>query len=63
MPVLGRKFYLVPGVLNTGLWCPKCLLPSGYEVNVYAFPATGVAQPRLLGTLRKCYDCDEPLPE
>ena len=31
------RFWLMPG--RTGLWCPTCLLPSGYEFAIQRDPA------------------------
>jgi hypothetical protein len=53
------QLHLVPGVPTLGLWCPTCLLPSGYDVRVYAFTDH---RTWLVGTDRRCYDCGTPLP-
>lgn len=39
---------------RTGLWCPKCLLPSGVEVPLYSVSITGVS---VWPPYRFCYDC------
>lgn len=43
--------------LRVGLWCPKCLLPSGYEADVVLLTETGVSPG---GTLRGCSESDDP---
>lgn len=43
-----------------GLWCPKCLLPSGFEMEFDRISEHGVT-PRCM-LLRKCHDCDTPIP-
>lgn len=43
------------GTPRTGLWCSRCLLPSGYEVDLY-FLVNG-AGPRVLQTAEACADC------
>jgi hypothetical protein len=50
---------LVSGVPTLGLWCPACLLPSGYQLRVYAVGHSSVF---LVGTTRACHDCGAPLP-
>lgn len=44
---------------QTGLWCPDCLKPSGYEVPYDVLTDAGVSRASL--TVRKCYDCGRPL--
>lgn len=51
--------HVVPGTPTLGLWCPKCLLPSGYEVGLYILCSDG---PRRIGKVRECHDCAVPLP-
>lgn len=46
------------GELTTGGWCPKCLKPSGYAMDVHSLTESGVAP---LARIEKCYDCGEPL--
>ena len=53
------RVYIMAGDLTLGLWCPYCLLPSGYSAPLYRLSPDGVSDH---GTLRKCYDCDSPLP-
>ena len=43
--------------LRMGLWCPKCLLPSGYEADVVVLTETGVSPG---GTIRGCSESDDP---
>ncbi|BBU22165.1 hypothetical protein [Mycobacterium xenopi] len=50
---------LEPGTPRTGLWCPKCMLPSGYEVALYGLFESG---PRTVAWARRCYDCGAKLP-
>jgi hypothetical protein len=44
--------------LETGLWCGRCLLPSGWRVPILGMSIDGVYQ---LGTIARCRDCDRPL--
>lgn len=44
--------------LETGLWCPHCLLPSGWRVPLLTLSLAGVGQ---FGTIARCYECDRPL--
>ncbi|AEL19954.1 hypothetical protein SEA_TAPIOCA_26 [Mycobacterium phage Tapioca] len=44
--------------LETGLWCPHCLKPSGYRLPLKRLSLCGVSD---FGTLRKCDDCDASL--
>ncbi len=46
------------GEPTTGLWCPRCNLPSGYEAPLYTMWDSGIGR---IGTLRRCHDCDHPL--
>lgn len=46
------------GEPTLGLWCPKCLKPSGYEQQAYWLQTTGVSP---LVKLRKCNDCEAEL--
>lgn len=46
------------GNITTGLWCPHCLKPSGFELPTYWLRTSGVSP---LGVLRKCDDCGAPL--
>jgi hypothetical protein len=41
--------------IQTGLWCHKCLKPSGYALPCDMLWESGVSGNGL--TLRKCYDC------
>lgn len=50
--------HVVPGSVTTGLWCPECLLPSGYEQHAYTLREDG---PHRLLTVRKCHDCGAAL--
>lgn len=45
-PWLGTRkpLNLVAGTPTTGLWCDTCLLPSRYEVALYAFGDGGPYQ-------------------
>lgn len=54
------RIYVHVGQPTLGLWCPYCLLSSGYSAPLHQLSMDGVTQ---LGTLRKCYDCDRLLPE
>jgi hypothetical protein len=42
---------LVAGTPATGLWCETCLLPSRYDVPIYALAADGPIQ---VGTFDFC---------
>jgi hypothetical protein len=55
------EIYLVPGELTTGLWCPHCLKPSGYEQLYYSLWSTGVSYGGI--RLRLCYDCGARIPQ
>jgi len=44
--------HLVPGTPATGLWCQTCLLPSRYEVAIYAL--VGDSAPINVGTFNGC---------
>lgn len=44
------------GVIRTrGEWCPSCLLPSAFTVDVYGLSETGISY---LGPETTCSDCD-----
>jgi hypothetical protein len=45
---------VVPGSVTTGLWCPKCLLPSRYETNLYLLFESG---PHCIGPASRCDGC------
>lgn len=51
--------HIAPGTPTVGLWCPRCLLPSGVEIPVHTLAASGVGQ---LAVIRRCTECCEPLP-
>lgn len=44
--------------LETGLWCHRCLLPSGWRIPLLTLTVAGIGQ---LGVLARCDDCDNPL--
>lgn len=46
--------------IETGLWCPHCLNPSGYVLPLKRLSESGVSD---FGSLRKCHDCDASLVE
>lgn len=46
------------GEPEAGLWCPKCLKPSGIRVPLYSVSEQGVST---LGTLSTCHDHQGPL--
>ena len=46
--------------VETGLWCPHCLKPSGYVLPMKRLTESGVSD---FGSLRKCHDCDASLVE
>lgn len=50
---------IAPGTPTFGLWCPRCLRPSGVEIPVHSLTASGVGQ---IGVIRRCRDCCEPVP-
>lgn len=50
--------HLVPGEQRCGLWCPKCLLPSGIEVFLYVLRDDG---PQCVGKVHRCDECGSPL--
>ncbi|SKD94290.1 Uncharacterised protein [Mycobacteroides abscessus subsp. massiliense] len=54
----GVVLHISPGTPETGLWCPRCLKPSGYALPLYVLGAEG---PWRIATVRKCHDCDVPL--
>lgn len=58
MGVAAVVIHITPGTPRFGLWCPACLLPSGYEVPMHTLTRSGVGT---LGVIRRCHDCDEPL--
>jgi hypothetical protein len=41
-----------------GLWCPHCLLPSGFELPICSVSEFGVGS---LGSVKRYYDCERPL--
>lgn len=41
-----------------GLWCERCLKPSGYKVPVYWLQESGVSE---FGCIERCDDCGEKL--
>ena len=43
------------GHVQTGLWCPRCLLPSGYRADLLALGPSGVAT---IGTISRCDEGD-----
>jgi hypothetical protein len=44
------------GLPRVGLWCPICLLPSGYEADAFILTETGVSP---AGTVRGCSESDD----
>ncbi|SHP61618.1 Uncharacterised protein [Mycobacteroides abscessus subsp. bolletii] len=52
MRVNAVALHLVPGTPETGLWCEICLLPSRYEVAIYAL--VGDSAPINVGTFHGC---------
>ena len=44
--------------VETGLWCQRCLLPSGWRVPVLSLSLLGVGQ---LGVIARCDECEKPL--
>lgn len=46
------------GPLTTGLWCPRCLKPSGWTAQLLSLRPSGVS---VIGTISRCYDGDHPL--
>ncbi|AAN12577.1 gp16a [Mycobacterium phage Che9c] len=50
--------HLWTGEPEVGLWCPKCLLPSGYRVPLYHISINGISD---WGAITKCHDCGGPL--
>ena len=45
--------------IETGLWCPRCLLPSGVQVTVMVRHPDGTIGE--FGKFRACSDCGEVL--
>lgn len=39
------------GRVETGLWCDRCLLPSGYRAELLTLGTHGVA---VIGTIARC---------
>lgn len=56
------KVYPVPLVdrMKAGLWCPRCLRSSGYELPYATLWETGVS---IGAALRRCRDCGGPVEE
>lgn len=46
------------GHVETGLWCDRCSLPSGWRAPLLTLTGQGV---RTIGTISRCYDGDHPL--
>lgn len=46
------------GPVETGLWCERCLLPSGWRAPLLSISTSGVA---VIGTIARCHDGDHPL--
>jgi hypothetical protein len=46
------------GHVETGLWCPRCLKPSGWRAPLVLLSEKGVT---LIGTISRCLDGDHPL--
>lgn len=44
--------------LETGLWCQRCLLPSGWRAPLLGTTSCGVGE---LGVIERCSDCEQPL--
>lgn len=44
--------------LETGLWCQRCLLPSGWRAPLLTMSMSGVG---VIGTIARCHDCEKPL--
>lgn len=44
--------------LETGIWCSRCNLPSGWRAPIVALSHAGVGT---LGTITRCGDCDQPI--
>lgn len=42
--------------IEYGLWCERCLNPSGFKVPVVELSHDGVA---VCGVMESCVDCDE----
>ena len=59
MPPIFIKVRVTPGTPVPGLWCPYCLLPSGYQVPMLAISPHGVT---VVGHMAECYDCQRRLP-
>lgn len=43
---VGRRAWMVPGIVEYGLWCDRCLLPSLSRYRIHL--------------LRECRDCGQP---
>lgn len=52
--------HLFQNGIVTGLWCPKCLRPSGIDVQLGTLSDHGVTPDSI--HIRKCHDCGAPLP-
>lgn len=46
------------GRVETGLWCDRCLKPSGYRAHLVTLSRGGVSE---IGTISRCNDGDHPL--
>lgn len=46
------------GRVKTGLWCPRCLKPSGYRAELLTMSTRGVS---IIGTITRCDEGDHPL--
>lgn len=58
-PTTGRVTLSVDlGAVTTGLWCPRCLKPSGWTGELLSLRPSGVS---VIGTISRCHDGDHPL--
>ena len=56
------KIVLEPDLdpVQTGIWCPRCNLPSGWRVPLIGISTSGIGH---LCPITRCGDCDQPIPE
>ncbi|QFG15026.1 hypothetical protein PBI_QUEENHAZEL_18 [Mycobacterium phage QueenHazel] len=55
---MAMQYTLWTGEPQLGLWCPKCLKPSGYRVPLYHVTLAGVTN---AGAVDRCYAHGGPL--
>jgi len=43
--------------IETGLWCPRCNLPSGSKISMVLLIGRSLSA----STFTRCFDCSEPI--